>query len=113
MSIGKDNFSRVLEMDDKLIITGTIAAHAMGMHTTRLLEHARRGEIQFPYQMSGEHRMKIPRIPFLKYWGITDEEIANRKLNDQWRIGSDDRIQDSQDHTGPQDPRQDEPAGDH
>lgn len=79
MSVDGHNFESIIEMDN-LIISCTQAAHAMGMHTTKLLEYARRGEIQFPYQMSGDHRMKIPRIPFLKFWGVSDEEIANKKL---------------------------------
>ena len=64
---------------DALVIPGTWAAEAMGMDPTRLIGYAReRPElIQFPYQLSG-NRMKIPRIPFLKYWGLTDEEIEKK-----------------------------------
>ena len=60
------------------VITATQAAQAMGMHPSRLIGYAREQPelIQFPYQMSG-NRMKIPRIPFLKFWGATDEEIKS------------------------------------
>ena len=63
------------------VITGTQAAQAMGMDPTRLIGYANEKPeaIHFPYQMSGSH-MKIPRIPFLKFWGCTDEEIENRRL---------------------------------
>ena len=72
-------FDDLLRMDT-LMITGTQAAQAMGMRPARLIGYAReRPElIQFPYQLSG-NRMKIPRIPFLKYWGMTDREIKDRQ----------------------------------
>lgn len=70
------------------VISGTQAAQAMGMDPTRLFDYAREDldrpienkRIQFPCQVSGTH-VKIPRVPFLKWWGITDEEIENRRLN--------------------------------
>lgn len=63
------------------VIPGTWAAQAMGMDPTRLIGYAReRPElVPYPYQLSG-NRMKIPRIPFLKWLGCTDEEIAEKKL---------------------------------
>ena len=63
------------------VIPGTWAAQAMGMDPTRLIGYAReRPElVPYPYQLSG-NRMKVPRIPFLKWIGITDEEIATKKL---------------------------------
>ena len=63
------------------VITGTQAAQAMGMDPTRLLGYAREKPelIKFPYQLSG-NRMKIPRIPFLKFWGCTDDEIREKRL---------------------------------
>ena len=62
------------------VIPATWAAQAMGMHPSRLIGYAReRPElIGYPYQLSG-NRMKIPRIPFLRFWGFTDEEIAAGK----------------------------------
>ena len=73
-------FSDLLLMNTP-VITGTQAAQAMGMDPTRLIGYAREKPevIQFPYQMSGTH-MKIPRVPFLKFWGCTDEEIENKRL---------------------------------
>ena len=73
-------FDDLLKMNTP-VITGTQAAQAMGMDTTRLLGYAReRPElVRFPFQLSG-NRMKIPRVPFLRFWGCTDEEIANKKL---------------------------------
>jgi hypothetical protein len=60
------------------IIPGTWAAEAMGMSPTRLIGYAReRPElIQFPYQVSG-NRMKVPRVPFLRWAGYSDEEIKS------------------------------------
>ena len=63
------------------VIPGTWAAQAMGMDPTRLIGYAReRPElVPYPYQLNG-NRMKIPRVPFLKWLGCTDEEIAEKKL---------------------------------
>ena len=74
-------FNDLLAMNTP-VITGTQAAQAMGMDPTRLIGYAREKPeaIQFPYQISGTH-MKIPRIPFLRFWGCTDEEIENRRMN--------------------------------
>lgn len=76
----RKSFSDLVEMD-ALVIPGTWAAQAMGMNPTRLISYAREkpDKIRFEYQLSG-NRMKVARIPFLKYWGITDEEIKNKKL---------------------------------
>ena len=75
-----------MTLDDLLqmnapVVPGTWIAQTMGMDSTRLIEYARsRPElVPFPYQISG-NRMKVPRIPFLKWIGITDEEIATKKL---------------------------------
>ena len=75
-------FSDLLLMNTP-VITGTQAAQAMGMDPTRLIGYAREKPemIQFPFQVSGTH-MKIPRVPFLKFWGCTDEEIENRRLKE-------------------------------
>lgn len=63
------------------VIPGTWAAQAMGMDPTRLIGYARERPdlVPYPYQLSG-NRMKIPRVPFLKWLGCTDEEIAEKKL---------------------------------
>ena len=76
----KITFSDLVKMDT-LVIPGTWAAEAMGMDPTRLLGYAREKPelIQFPYQLSG-NRMKIPRIPFLRFWGVSEEEIAEKRL---------------------------------
>lgn len=62
------------------VIPATWAAQAMGMHPSRLIGYARERPdlIGYPYQLSG-NRMKIPRVPFLKFWGFTDQEIAQGK----------------------------------
>jgi hypothetical protein len=75
-------FSDLLQMNTP-VISGTQAAQAMGMDPTRLIGYAREKPemIQFPFQVSGTH-MKIPRVPFLKFWGCTDEEIENRRLKE-------------------------------
>ena len=71
----RTTFDDLLRMKSA-IIPGTWAAEAMGMSPTRLIGYAReRPElIQFPYQLSG-NRMKVPRIPFLRWAGYSDDEI--------------------------------------
>ena len=67
---------------DRPVIPGTWAANVMGMDSTRLIGYAReRPElVPYPYQLSG-NRMKIPRVPFLKWLlGCTDDEIREKKL---------------------------------
>ena len=73
-------FEDILRMESP-VITGTQAAQAMGMSPTRLIGYAREKPdlIQFDYQISG-NRMKIPRVPFLRFWGMTDEQIAKKSL---------------------------------
>lgn len=79
-------FSDLLRMNTP-VITGTQAAQAIGMDPPTLFNYAREDldrpienkRVQFPCQVSGTH-LKIPRIPFLKWWGITDEEIKNKML---------------------------------
>ena len=63
------------------VIPGTWAAQAIGMDPTRLIGYAReRPElVPYPYHLSG-NRMKIPRVPFLKWLGCTDEQITEKKL---------------------------------
>ena len=72
-------FRDLLQMD-AIVIPGTWAAQAMGMDPTRLIGYAREQPelLQLPFQLSG-NRVKIPRIPFLKFWGFTDEEIQRAK----------------------------------
>ena len=62
-------------------IPGTWAAEVIKMAPTRLIGYAREKPhlVSFPFQLSG-NRMKIPRVPFLKWLGCTEEEIANKKL---------------------------------
>ena len=66
---------------DSAVIPGTWAAQVMGMDSTRLLWYARdRPElIAFPFQLSGNH-MKIPRVPFLRWLGVTDEQMREKRL---------------------------------
>ena len=66
---------------DSAVIPGTWAAQVMGMKPTRLIGYAReRPElIPFTYQLSGNH-MKIPRVPFLKWLGVTDQQIEQKSL---------------------------------
>lgn len=78
--MARHTFEDLLKMDS-LVIPGTWAAEAMGMDATRLLGYAREKPemLHFPFQLSG-NRMKIPRIPFLRFWGVTDEQIAKKSL---------------------------------
>ena len=66
---------------ESAVIPGTWAAQVMGMDPTRLVGYGRERPdlIPFPYMMSGNH-MKIPRVPFLKWAGITDEQIQQKSL---------------------------------
>jgi len=63
------------------VIPGTWAAQVMGMNPTRLVGYARDRPdlIPFAFQLSGNH-VKIPRVPFLKWLGVTDEQIAQKRL---------------------------------
>jgi hypothetical protein len=56
------------------VISGTMAARVIGMDSTRLIGYAREHpeKIQFPFQISG-NRMKVPRIPFLRWLGENDQ----------------------------------------
>ena len=58
------------------VISGTMAAKVLGMDSSRLIGYAREHpeRIQFPFQISG-NRLKIPRIPFLRWLG--EDENAN------------------------------------
>jgi hypothetical protein len=75
-----------MTMDDLVrmnsaVIPGTWAAQVMGMNPTRLVGYARDRPdlLQFPFQLSGNH-VKIPRVPFLKWLGVTDEQIERKSL---------------------------------
>ena len=69
-------FDDLLKMD-ALIIPGTWAAQAMGMDSGKFMFYARNGQLPFEAMVSG-NRVKVARIPFLKFWGLTDEEIKNK-----------------------------------
>ena len=71
-------FDDILQMDS-VVIPGTWAAQAIGMDPTRLIGYAREKPelIGFTYQISG-NRMKVARVPFLLYWGFTEEEIKSK-----------------------------------
>ena len=66
---------------DSPVIPGTWAAQVMGMDATKLIGYAREKPhlIAFEFQLSGNH-MKIPRVPFLKWLGVTDEQIRKKRL---------------------------------
>ena len=70
----------IARMEDDFI-PGTMAAEALGIQRGRLSQYAReRPElIHFPYQLSGS-RMRVARVPFLRYWGFSEEEITKKEL---------------------------------
>ena len=70
-------FDDLLLMDTP-IIPGTWAAQAMGMSTDRCFDYARTNRLPFPVITSGK-RVKVARIVFLKFWGMTDEQIRKKK----------------------------------
>ena len=63
------------------VIPGTWAAQVMGMDPTRLVGYGKEHPemIPFSFMMSGNH-MKIPRVPFLKWLGVTDQQIEQKSL---------------------------------
>ena len=75
----RKTFDDLLQMD-AVVIPGTWAAQAMGMDPGRLIGYAREKPelIGYPVQISG-NRLKVARVPFLKYWGLTQEEIDEKK----------------------------------
>ncbi len=76
----RKTFDDLIRMESP-VIPGTWAAQAMGMDTGRFLEYARTGQLPFNVLTSGSH-VKVARVPFLRYWGCTDEEIKNRRLKE-------------------------------
>ncbi len=75
-------FSDLMQLSTP-VITGSQAAEAMGMSPTRLLGYAKEKPelIPFPYQLSG-NSMKVPRIPFLKFWGCISENNQDEILKE-------------------------------
>ena len=53
-------------------LTASQAAGAMKMDTGRLIGYAKAGQLPFPVVISG-NRVKIPRIAFLKHYGLIEE----------------------------------------
>ena len=61
---------------ETIALMSGLNAKVMGMDSSRLIGYAREHpeRIQFPFQISG-NRLKIPRIPFLRWLG--EDENAN------------------------------------
>ena len=53
-------------------LTASQAAGAMKMDTGRLIGYAKAGQLPFPVVVSG-NRVKIPRIAFLKHYGLIED----------------------------------------
>ena len=53
-------------------LTASQAADAMKMDTGRLIGYAKAGQLPFPVVISG-NRVKIPRIAFLKHYGLMED----------------------------------------
>ena len=53
-------------------LTASQAAGAMKMDTGRLIGYAKAGQLPFPVMISG-NRVKIPRIAFLKHYGLIED----------------------------------------
>ena len=58
-------------------ITPATAASVMRMDTGRLIQYARDGALPFPVVCTG-NRVKIPRIGFLRAFGVEAEERTRR-----------------------------------
>ena len=54
-------------------ITPAVAASVLKMDTGRLIEYARKGQLPFPVQISG-NRVKISRRGFMECYGYADPE---------------------------------------
>lgn len=50
-----------------------IAANVIGVERSRFIEYAKTGQLQFDVLVSG-NRVKVPRIAFLKHYGVTVDE---------------------------------------
>ena len=54
-------------------ITPAVAASVLKMDTGRLIEYARKGQLPFPVQISG-NRVKISRLGFMECYGYAEPE---------------------------------------
>jgi hypothetical protein len=54
-------------------LTASQAASVLRMDTGRLIGYAKKGELPFPVVISG-NRVKIPRLAFMKQYGLIEEE---------------------------------------
>lgn len=63
-------------------ITPAVAASVLKMDTGRLIGYARKGELPFPAVVSG-NRVKIPRLAFLKAYGLIEEDRQEAAQMDQ------------------------------
>ena len=62
----------IKEMKDDFL-TPAVVAGVLKMDIGRLRGYAKDGQLPFPVVISGD-RVKIPRIAFLKHYGIVSEE---------------------------------------
>lgn len=56
-----------------------IAANVIGVDRGRFVEYAKTGQLFFPVTISG-NRVKVPRIAFLKHYGIDVEEEHEKNV---------------------------------
>ena len=54
-------------------ITASVAASVLRMDVSRLIGYAKAGQLPFPTVISG-NRVKIPRLAFMKQYGLIEEE---------------------------------------
>lgn len=59
-----------------------IAANVIGVERSRFIEYAKTGQLQFDVLVSG-NRVKVPRIAFLKHYGVTVNEHEPDKNTNQ------------------------------
>lgn len=56
-----------------------IAANVIGVERSRFIEYAKTNQLQFDVLVSG-NRVKVPRIAFLKHYGIDVEEEHEKTM---------------------------------
>ena len=63
-------------------LTASQAASVLRMDTGRLIGYAKKGELPFPVVISG-NRVKIPRLAFMKQYGLIEEEREDDRKADE------------------------------
>ena len=76
--------SRRLKLEDVRqipddFLPSDIAANVIGVQRGRFTDYAKTGQLRFPVTISG-NRVKVPRIAFLKHYGVDGEEEREKTV---------------------------------